>query len=1131
MPEKQIDRDFEKIKWLLKSKKVKSEFKSQDYGDLTTLNRDRTIMDSVGKTVLNGIVSDYLNLLETSAAIYEKNGDYAIGIFSSDWCRFMDCASRALCKSSDNKKALESGKWLCHESCWADASRKSMETKRPVDIECSGGLNIYAIPIKANNEVIGSINFSYGNPPTDDVRLTEIAEQYKVSLAELKNLAQSYETRPPFIIDIAKEKLEYSGRLIGEIVERTMAEQALRESEERFHSLFKNINVGVALHEIVLNDKGEPIDFVYLDVNPLYEEITTLKKDAIIGKRGLEVIPNLEQKWIDLYGKVALTGESVSVTDHSDFLDKYWDVKAYSPAKNQFAVVLVDITDKIKAEKNIIKAKEIAERYLDMAGSIFVSLDRNGDIILVNQKGLEILEYEDSRELIGKNWFETVIPPDIISKVRRVFSRVMAGDLKGVERYENEVITKSGKRKTISWYNSYLQDDSGKIEHLLSSGIDNTEISKVNSELSRSEERFDLAMKASKDGIFDWNLITNEIYYSPGWKSMLGYDYDEIPNDFSIWESNTAPEDVKKSWTMQQEVINKQRDRFEMEFKMKHKDGHWVDILSRAECIFDDDETPLRMVGTHVDISERKLAEEEIAKTKSYLQNTIDGLIESVVLLDEQGYILLTNQAWQNFAKKNGALTASISVGANYFAASKSENNEWHKEAKPFAEGLKKLRSGELKSFNFEYPCHSPDKERWFSCTVTLFEGVDSKYYVITHKDITEFNRALEENENTKSQLQQAQKMEAIGTLAGGIAHDFNNILAVIMGYTSLAIDNTNPGSQLHEVLNEVLTATDRAKELVKQILSYSRQNKVERAHLKLQPLVKEAMKMLRSSIPTTISISENIRPNSGSILADPTQIQQIVINLCTNAYHAMEETGGTLSVSLNTVKLQAGDPALLIELTPGEYFELTVSDTGEGISPNMIDKIFDPYFTTKDIGKGTGMGLAITHGIVKEYGGSITVESQLGKGSTFHVFIPLVPEFTEPVHKINEVIPRGKERVLFVDDEENIAQMAQKILENFGYHVTVRCNSLEALSTFKKRPDYFDIVITDQTMPQMTGSTLAAEMMQIRPDIPIILLSGYSNLIDENSAKEMGIKEFMFKPFSQKKLANLIRKVLDGEE
>ncbi len=287
---------------------------------------------------------------------------------------------------------------------------------------------------------------------------------------------------------------------------------------------------------------------------------------------------------------------------------------------------------------------------------------------------------------------------------------------------------------------------------------------------------------------------------------------------------------------------------------------------------------------------------------------------------------------------------------------------------------------------------------------------------------------------------------------------------------------------------------------------------------------------MLRSSIPTTISITENIDPESGIIIADPTQIYQILINLCTNAYHAMEENGGVLSITLKTSLIGLNKQPNLLDVTPGKYIKLTVADTGVGIGLNVIEKIFDPYFTTKEIGKGTGMGLAIIHGIMKDYDGTITVESQLGKGTTFHLYFPVIEQ--EALVEINESedLPRGKGHILFIDDEELLAEMGKDMLERLGYHVTVCRFSLEALAKFQNTPNEFDLVITDQTMPDMTGSDLARRMMQIRPDIPIILCTGYSNLIDEHSAKALGIKEFALKPLTKGVIAKLIRNVLDDE-
>jgi len=376
--------------------------------------------------------------------------------------------------------------------------------------------------------------------------------------------------------------------------------------------------------------------------------------------------------------------------------------------------------------------------------------------------------------------------------------------------------------------------------------------------------------------------------------------------------------------------------------------------------------------------------------------------------------------------------------------------------------------------------------------------------------------------------LKQSQKMEAIGTLAGGIAHDFNNILAAIVGYTEMARDGIPEESLASKDLDKVLEASTRATDLVKQILSFSRQDETEYIPLQPADIVNKAITMLRSTLPTTIEIIQNIDTETGFIFADQTQIHQIMMNLCTNAFHAMEETGGRLDISLKEIDLCREDIAHEPQVDTSSFIQLSVSDSGPGMTQEVKDKIFDPYFTTKGVGKGTGMGLSIVHGIIKSYGGFITLSSEPGKGTAFHIFLPVVSEELMTEKEAIKQIPIGTEKILFVDDEDILADMGKDMLERLGYHVTVRKNSIDALETFQNQPDLFDLVITDQTMPGMTGVDLARRMLQIRPDIPIILCTGYSSIISEEKAKSIGIREFALKPLTKKDIAVLIRKALD---
>ncbi len=412
--------------------------------------------------------------------------------------------------------------------------------------------------------------------------------------------------------------------------------------------------------------------------------------------------------------------------------------------------------------------------------------------------------------------------------------------------------------------------------------------------------------------------------------------------------------------------------------------------------------------------------------------------------------------------------------------------------------------------------------------TVRAFSMHGHSFIVSIWTDITARKQAEEEKVNLETRLQQAQKMEAIGTLAGGIAHDFNNILGAILGYAEMARDDSPSGSTVVKDLNKVLEAGNRAKDLVQQILAFSRKDDTERILLQPASIVKEAIRMLRSTLPTTIDINHNIAPQTGLIFADPTQIHQILMNLGTNAFHAMEKTGGKLDISLKETEHCNEDLVHEPNVEAGTFVQLSICDSGPGIAPEIKDKIFDPYFTTKETGKGTGMGLSIVHGIVKSYGGFITTYSELGEGAAFHVFLPVIEEKVLPEIETADQIPIGKERILFIDDEEILTEVGKDVLERLGYHVTVRNSSLEALETFQNQPDQFDVVITDQTMPGMTGADLARRMMQIRPDIPVILCTGYSTIISEEKAKSMGIKEFTLKPLAKNDIAKLIRRVLD---
>ena len=411
----------------------------------------------------------------------------------------------------------------------------------------------------------------------------------------------------------------------------------------------------------------------------------------------------------------------------------------------------------------------------------------------------------------------------------------------------------------------------------------------------------------------------------------------------------------------------------------------------------------------------------------------------------------------------------------------------------------------------------------------------DNKPAVLTiARDITERIQSDREKAKLRAQLRQAQKMEAIGTLAGGIAHDFNNILQSIFGYTEIAGLQLSQGKTPTEALDNILTASQRAKGLINQILSFSRQTEQEKQPVQINLIVKEVLKLIRASLPSTIEICGHNLNHGAVVEADPIQIHQILMNMCTNAHHAMREKGGKLEISLVTCEIDNDKAAQLGGIKPGAYLELRIQDTGHGIPREYIDRIFDPYFTSKEKGEGTGLGLAVVHGIVSSHGGAIAVESKIDEGTTFHIYFPERQHSARTEERPQPVTPdtyHGHERILFVDDEPALVDIGQEILKTLGYQVETTTSSLDAIERIKAAPDRFDLLISDLTMPKMTGEVLAREAMRIRPDLPIILFTGYSDIVSRERFAELGIKDCLMKPLTRKDLAQSIRRVLDEHQ
>jgi PAS domain S-box-containing protein len=514
------------------------------------------------------------------------------------------------------------------------------------------------------------------------------------------------------------------------------------------------------------------------------------------------------------------------------------------------------------------------------------------------------------------------------------------------------------------------------------------------------------------------------------------------------------------------------------------------------------------------DCTRQKLAENELRTIKDQWEQTFDAIDDVVTIHDLDMRIVLANKATGDLFQ----MAPAELIGKHCYELFRGTN-----EPCPECPELLALRTQSNQRARIYH------KQLGKTFTVACFPLVKATTiigFVYVAKDITEYMKM-------EKQLRQSQKMEAIGTLASGIAHDFNNILAPILGYAELAESRVAPDNPVVSDLHHIIQGALRAKDMISQILTYSRQAPQQRQLFEPNMVLNEALKLLQASLPATIEIKSEIAHDCGSILADPTQFHQIVMNLCTNSYNAMRESGGVLWVSL--AKVVIGDKKSKTgstELAPGDYIILEVSDTGYGMDRKTMERIFDPYFTTNGgKGAGSGLGLSVVQGIVKSYQGHIAVSSDLGKGTTFQVYLPRVAEEVFGNGTAASVpVSTGTERIVVVDDEEVITGLLEAILTSLGYQVTVFNNSLEALTFITKDPTAFDLLLTDMTMPHQTGIELSQKVLAIKPGLPIILCTGFSEVINQEKAQTLGIQGYLLKPVSVPDLAMTMRKVLDNK-
>ena len=694
--------------------------------------------------------------------------------------------------------------------------------------------------------------------------------------------------------------------------------------------------------------------------------------------------------------------------------------------------------------------------------------------------------------------------------------------------FEATVLNRNLEPVPVEIHGKVIYGDNGLAVGLQGTTRDISERRQAEQKLRRSEALLKDAQRIGKIGGWEWDVDSRQLFWTEETYGIHDFDpnttrpdgWEHIARSLECYEEEDRPR-IRSAF----ERCVDEGEPYELECRFITTKGRRLWIRTAGQAVLEGDRV-VKVIGNIQDITANKKIEEQLRNQNRFIQTILDNLpIGLAVNHFDEGTATYTNKRFEEIY----GWPAEELKDTETFYEKVYPDPAYRKKIQ--AQVLADIESGDLERMhweNIEVTGKDGSKRIVSASNIPLFE---QNIMISTVQDVTERKRAEEERVRLESQLRQAHKMEAIGTLAGGIAHDFNNILAAIVGYTELVLDDIPEGLPVKDNLEQILQSGLRAKKLVQQILSFSRRSDQERRPIRIGSVIEETMRLLRASLPTTIEIVQEVEAARGFVSADPTQIHQLLMNLCTNAAHAMRERGGVLKIQLKRVDLDENSAAGYAELSPGAYNDLSVTDTGEGMDRDTLERIFEPFFTTKETGQGTGMGLAVVHGIVKAHGGAITVYSEPGHGSTFHVYLPLMQTDEKeeaPIEK--EPLPTGREHILLVDDEKALADIGRQMLERLGYQVTPRTSSLEALEVFKAQPNGFDLVITDQTMPNLTGVDLTKEMLSIRSDIPIIICTGFNAQISTQRVEEIGVKRLLMKPLVVREVATAIREVLDNE-
>jgi PAS domain S-box-containing protein len=906
-----------------------------------------------------------------------------------------------------------------------------------------------------------------------------------------------------------------------DITEREQFENALRESEDKYSQLIESLT------DAILIWSGE--DIIYANSAAL--KLFRVKQPGdLVGKRYLDLVhpddrpesaerikKSKNEKWIAPrreHRMIAADGQIIHVESTG--------VPIQIQGQIQHLGIFSDISARKHAEEKLRESEERMRITIEAAkiGTYMTDLEANK--VHWSPELCNILGVQQGIEITNEEAYK-VVHKDDIERVLEIGRRGLDPNGDGSFYSEHRVVRPDGQVRWILWRGRtiFRETESGRIpSKRIGACVDITDRVQAQELLAESERRLStlmanlpgMAYRCLNDAF--WTMK----YVSDGCLDLTGFPADHLlENRLKSYAELIHPDDLKMVREQVERSLER-RSQFNLTYRIRMAGGEEKWVLEKGQGVFSVSGNLLAIEGFITDITERKQAETALLESEERHRQIVESSTDAILVRSGESVVYANPAAIKLFRANH----ANELIGKRYLDLVHPDDRDVSAE---------RIRKG--KSENWIAP---PRQHRILTLDGKSIyvesTGVPIRYRGDTQifgvfRDITERKQADQQREKLEAQLRQAQKMEAIGTLAGGIAHDFNNILSVIIGNAEI-LQMTDISFDGRDEVNQIFTAAKRARDLVRQILAFSRQGEQQKLLMSLKPVVKETVEFLRATIPSTIQLQHYIKPDAGTIMADPTQMQQVLMNLCTNAANAMEKEGGVLRIELDNIQLSETDEVMDSEAEPGHYLRITVSDTGHGIEPEMLSRIFDPYFTTKGPDKGTGLGLAVVHGIVKSHEGIVRVYSEVDKGTVFHVLFPRADGADRKEEKPELGLPIGTERILVVDDEIHLLEMYKRMLGYLGYQVDIRTSPLEAIAALRSNPMKYDLLITDMTMPQMNGHNLAKKIMEIRPGLPVILCTGFSDQINEEKARSTGILAFLLKPVLFHDLANTLRRVLD---